>query len=237
MRTLLLSIAVLGACGKSENAGIEAAKAEAEAELKNKSDKGELPKTLKPPVAGDAKLDCSKVINLEAFTTALAEKEPLTLSDASSSDKEAAAICKLVRGGKKLSAAEQAALTKKEGKLGVLPGDPLCEITLRCSTIEDPDKYRKKCEAQAAVDAKRSMSPFNGVRADETMGNFACVQIVPTGNFDAQVFKFFDADTKCVFEVRGGPSNQDNDMTRNCAKAARDTIGKDQLTMIAAPAK
>ena len=43
------------------------------------------------------------------------------------------------------------------------------------------------------------------------------------------MFRFFDADTKCTFEVRGGASNQDNDITRNCAKTARDTIGPDKL--------
>lgn len=231
MRMLLATAAIsssLFACGK-ENAGVEAAREEAEATLKQKMDKGEVPKTLKPPVSGETKLDCTKVIDAAAFTTALAEKEPLTISDASKTEKEATAICNLMRGGKPLSAAEQTALTKKEGKLGVLPGDPLCQVTLRCTTIEDPDKYRKKCEEQAAADLKRSMSPFNGVRGDDTMGNFACVQVVPTGAFDAHVFRFFDADTKCIFEVRGGPSNQDNDMVRTCAKTARDTIGPTQI--------
>jgi hypothetical protein len=237
MRVLLAALAAsLIGCG-NEKAGIEEAKLQAEAELKTKADKGEIPKTIKPPVAGDAKLDCTKVIDLEKFQTAMSEKEPLTVSDVSKTDKEAAAICNLVRGGKKLDAAAQAALTKKEGKLGVLPGDPLCQITMRCSTIESADKYRKKCEEQAAADVKRASSPFNGVKADETMGSFACVQVVPTGAFDAHVFKFFDADTKCVFEVRGGPSMQDNDQVRNCAKTARDTIGVPQLAMVITPTK
>jgi hypothetical protein len=227
MLIALCALPMIG-CGK-ENAGAEAAREEAEAALKQKMDKGEVPKTIKPPVAGETKLDCTKLIDPAVYTTALGEKEPLTVSDVTKTDKEATATCNLIRGGKKLSAAEQAALTKKEGKLGVLPGDPLCQVRLSCSTIEDPDKYRKKCEEQAAIDLKRSSSPFNGVRGDETMGNFACVQVVPTGAFDAQVFRFFDADTKCIFEVRGGPSNQDNDMTRNCAKTARDTIGPAQL--------
>lgn len=233
MRTLIamcaLSCSLVGACSK-ENAGAEAARKEAEAALKDKMDKGEVPKTLKPPVSGDTKLDCAKLLDPAAFTTALGEKEPLTVADVGKNDKEAAAVCNLVRGGKQLTAAEQAALTKKEGKLGVLPGDPLCQVRLLCSTIEDADKYRKKCEQTAASDAKRSsMGPFAGVKGDETMGTFACVQIVPTGAFDAQVFRFFDADTKCIFEVRGGASNQDNDITRNCAKTARDTIGPDKL--------
>lgn len=231
MRTLIALCVLASACGK-ENAGAEAARQEAEAALKDKMDKGEVPKTLKPPVSGEAKLDCSKIVDPAVYTTALNEKEPLTVVDNGKTDKEAAAVCNLIRGGKPLSAAEQAALTKKEGKLGVLPGDLLCQVRMLCSTIEDADKYRKKCEMTAAADAKRaSMGPFMGVKADDTMGSFACVQIVPTGAFDAQVFRFFDADTKCIFEVRGGPSNQDNDLTRNCAKTARDSIGPDQLKM------
>ncbi len=228
---LLATVAIsssLFACGK-ENAGAEAAREEAEAALKQKMDKGEVPKTLKPPVSGEAKLDCTKVIDPAVYTTALGETEPLTIADVSKTEKEATAICNLVRGGKPLSAAEQTAKTKKEGKLGVLPGDVLCQVTLRCSTIEDPDKYRKKCEEQAAADLKKGMAPFSGVRGDDSMGNFACVQIVPTGAFDANVYRFFDADTKCILEVRGGPSNQDNDMVRTCAKTARDSIGPAQI--------
>jgi hypothetical protein len=236
MRTAFAALALssLGflACG-NENAGAEEAARLAEAELKAKQDKGEVPKIIKPPVAGEAKLDCNKIIDPATYQTAMGEKEPMTVSDVSHTDKEAAAICNLVRGGKRMTAAEQVAKAKKEARLGVLPGDPLCQVTLRCSTIETADKYRKKCEDQANVDAKRASSPFTGVRGDESMGNFACLQVVPTGAFDAHVFKFFDADTKCVFEVRGGPSNQDNDLVRNCAKNARDTIGPSALTAVA----
>jgi hypothetical protein len=238
MRVLFAAVAAYGliGCGDGRNAGIEEAKRQAEAELKAKVDTGGVPKTLKPPVAGEAKLDCTKIIELDKFQAALGEKEPFTISDVSKTDKEAAAICNLVRGGKKLDATAQAALTKKEGKLGVLPGDPLCQVTLYCSTIESADKYKKKCEEQAATDAKKGSYPFSGVKPDESMGSFACVQYVPTGAFDAQVFRFFDADTKCIFQVRGGPSNQDNDVIRKCAQTARDTIGPPALTALAEPA-
>jgi hypothetical protein len=237
MRVLFAAIAAscLIGCGDGRSAGIEEAKKQAEAELKAKVDTGGVPKTLKPPVAGEAKLDCTKILELEKFQASMGEKEPLTISDVSKTDKEAAAICNLVRGGKKLDAAGQAALTKKEGKLGPA-GDSLRQVTLYCSTIESAEKYRKKCEEQAATDAKRAAFPFAGVKPDETMGSFACVQYVPTGAFDAQAFRFFDADTKCIFQVRGGPSNQDNDLVRNCAKTARDTIGPPALTAVAAPA-
>lgn len=226
---VLIAICLLSACDKGTSA-IEEARRQNEAELaKAKSES--LPKTIKPPVAGTAKLPCSQVIAIEKYTEALGEKEPLSIRDISNTDKEAAATCDLIRGGKKMSVDEQQAMLKKEGKLGVIPGEPLCQVALLCSTIEEADKYRKKCEEQAAIDLKRSSSPFSGVRGDESMGNFACVQIVPTGAFDAQVFRFFDADTKCVFQVRGGPSLQDNDLVRKCAQTARDTIGPAQIAI------
>jgi len=229
MRVIAI-VLLLAACDKGK-AGIEEARKQAEEELKAKAGASELPKTLKPPVPGDTKLPCEQVIDLEKFATELGEKEPLTVKDVTKSDAEAVSSCDLVRGGKKLTEKEQQALIKKEGRLGMLAGDTVCNVTLRCSTIEDPDKYKARCLERAAIDAKRPQAPFAGERADDSMGNFACVQIVPTGAFDAQVFRFFDADTKCVFQVRGGPSTQDNDLVRKCAQVARDSIGPDQIAV------
>jgi len=228
-------VLVLAACDKG-SAGIEEARKQAEEELKAKASSGELPKTIKPPVAGSAKLPCSQVIDAEKFKTELGETEPITVNEVTKNEAEAASSCDLVRGGKKLTEAEQKALIKKEGRLGMLAGDTICNVTLLCSTIEDPDKYKARCLERAARDAKRPQAPFAGERADDTMGSFACVQVVPTGSFDAQVFRFFDPDTKCVFQVRGGPSNQDNDLIRKCAQTARDSIGPAQIA-VTAPAK
>ncbi len=233
MRAVIASfilITGLAACDKSGSA-VEEARKEAETKLKEKST--ELPKTLRPPVAGSAKLPCSQVIDLEKFGTALEEKEPMTITDVTKNEAEAAASCDLVRGGKKLTEAEQKALIKKEGRLGMLAGDTVCNVTLLCSTIETADKYRTRCLERAARDAKRPQAVFAGEKGDDTMGSFACVQIVPTGAFDAQVFRFFDPDTKCIIQVRGGPSNQDNDLIRKCAVTARDTIGPDQIKVTA----
>ena len=49
-------------------------------------------------------------------------------------------------------------------------------------------------------------------------------------------FRFFDDDTKCIIQVRGGPSNVDNDLIGKCAKAAHDLIGPDQIKVGAPPA-
>jgi hypothetical protein len=227
---VLLALVIFGACDKG-NSAVEEARRQEEEALKEKQANGTLPKAIKPPVSGTSKLPCSQVIDIEKYASAFGEKESMTVKDVSKAEPDAVSSCDLVRGGKKLTDADQQALLKKEGKLGMLAGDTMCNVTLFCSTIEDPDRFKKKCEEQAAADLKKSQSPFAGMRADDTMGNFACVQVVPTGAFDAMVYKFFDADTKCIFKVRGGPSTQDNDMVRKCAQTARDTIGVQQIAV------
>ena len=47
---------------------------------------------------------------------------------------------------------------------------------------------------------------------------------------------FFDVDTKCILQVKGGPSQTDNEATRKCAITARDSIGPAQISADGAPA-
>jgi hypothetical protein len=91
-------------------------------------------------------------------------------------------------------------------------------VTAFCSTIEDPQKFKEKCHTRKDRD-------------DDSMGSYACVQVVAQGIDDVQVFRFFDDDTKCIIQVRGGPSNSNNDLIRDCAKAARDMIGPAQIAV------
>jgi hypothetical protein len=205
------------ACGKGENAGIEEAKKQAEAEQKTKETKGEVAKTIKPPVPGHTMLPCAQVIDAAKFQQVLGEKEPITVVDGK--DPDAPASCALKRGGKKLSDAEQKAMIKQNGRLGVLPGDEICTITTYCWTIEDADRFRTKCQS----DKTKSI--------DDTMGFPACVWIVPTGADDVKHFQLFDDDTKCIFDVRAGPSNVDNDLIGKCAKAAHDLIGPEEIAV------
>lgn len=221
MRAMIL-ILLLSACSKGENAGAEEARKEAEREAKEKKKEGVEPaKKMSTPVPGQTKLPCTQVIDIAAFQTALGEKDPLTIKE--SKEAEAAAVCGLVRGGKKLTDAQQKSAIKTNGKLGVLPGDELCQVTLYCSVIENLDHFKSKCKERKERD-------------DDSMGSYACVQVVAVGADDVQVFRFFDEDTKCVIQVRGGPSNVDNDQIRTCAKTARDTIGPEQIRVGAAPA-
>lgn len=227
MRSIAISCGIaigLAACGKSgEKAAIEEAQQQAEAEQKEKARVNEPAKVMRPPVPGQAKIPCSQLIDLAKYQEQLGEKEPLTIKDQSKGDKDATSSCAIHRGGKRPSEAEQQALSKKEGRLGVLPGDELCHVTALCSTIESHERVKKRCAEKK-------------FRDDESMGNYACVQIVAQGADDVPVFTFFDEDTRCVLVVGGGPSNVNGDQIRTCAKVARDTIGPDQIAVHAAPA-
>jgi hypothetical protein len=213
------------ACGKSsEQAGIEEAQKAAEKELKDKQGTSTgAAKKLVPPVAGRAKLACSQVIDLDKFNQVVGEPVPMTVVE-SKSEPEAAASCSLLRGGKRPTMTEQEAIKKKNGgRVGVLPGDELCNISTFCWTIEDGDRFKKKC-----LEEKKTL--------DDSLGFPACVMIVATGEDDVKNFRFFDEDTKCIIGVRAGPSNVDNDLIGKCAKAAHDLIGPPQIAVNAAPA-
>ena len=109
-------------------------------------------------------------------------------------------------------------MLKANGRLGVMNGDEVCNVAAFCWTIEDAAHFRQKCAQRKEKD-------------DDSMGSYACVQIVAQGVDDVQVFRFFDEDTKCILQVRGGPSNVDNELIRDCAKAARDSIGPAQIAV------
>ena len=220
---IVLSLGVgLAGCSKGANEGAEEAKKQAEKEQKEKEASGGTAKKITPPVPGKAKLDCNAVINADSFKQALGETEPVTVA-ASGSEPDAAASCSILRGGKRLSDAEQKAKLKKEGRLGVMPGDEICNVSTFCWTIEDPDRFRKHCAEVKDKD-------------DDSLGFYSCVLIVAQGADDVKRFRFFDDDTKCIIQVRGGPSNVDNDLIGRCAKAAHDLIGPDQIKVGAAPA-
>ena len=211
----------LWGCGNSENAGAEEARRQAELEQKAKETHGAPAKRLATPVPGQAHVPCTQLIDLAAFQTALGEKEALVLKDVTKTV-EAAASCSLLRGGKRPTEAEQQAMLKKASRLGVLPGDELCNITAFCWTIEDAERFKASCKDRKDKD-------------DESLGSYACVHIAPVGVNDVKTFQFFDEDTRCILQVRGGPSNVDNEIIQSCAKAARDTIGPAQIKVDAVP--
>jgi hypothetical protein len=225
MRTtvaIFLSFALL-ACSKGSNEGAEEAKKQAEKEQKEKEASGGVAKKISAPVPGKAKLDCNAVINTAQFQQVLGEVEPVSVAE-SKSEPDAAASCSILRGGKRLSDAEQKAKLKKEGRLGVMAGDEICNVSTFCWTIEDAERFRKRCA---------EMKDTN----DDSLGFYSCVLIVAQGADDVKRWRFFDDDTKCIIQVRGGPSNVDNDLIGKCAKAAHDLIGPEQIKVGAAPAE
>ena len=211
------------ACTKAEDAGAEAAKREAEEELKKKAAETTTAKKVNPPVAGRANIPCEQLIDTAGFTTALGEKEPVSVKDATKSDAEATASCAVVRGGKRPSAKEQEAMLKKSRRLGVLSGDEICNVTAYCWIVEEDAHFRRRCKEM-------------GNRDDDSLGSYACVQVVAQGADDVNVYQLLDEDTKCVIKVRGGPSMVDNQIISSCAKAARDLIGPANIQVGGAPA-
>ena len=203
-------------CGNKEDAR-EEAKREAEALEK----KAEAPKPAEkklPPVPGEQHVPCDQLIDPAAFQAALGETEPLAVKDATAQDAEAAASCSLVKGGAKLDAKQQEALAKKTNhRLGVLPGDDICNITAYCWTVETEEGFKDRCTKRGREEDAT------------TLGGFSCVQTVAQGADDVKVFQFYDADTKCILQARGGPSNVDNEKIAACARTARDTITPERI--------
>src|SRR5438105_1966073 len=139
MRRAIAIAVILAACGKSgEEAGREAALKQAEAEQKMKEGPAVAAKRIDPPVTGRQMLSCDAVIDAAKWKDVLGEPEPVTVKTAKEPD--AAASCSIVRGGKRPNAAEQAALKKQNGRLGVMPGDEICNVSTFCWTIEDPER-------------------------------------------------------------------------------------------------
>jgi hypothetical protein len=221
MRGMIVLVVLVSACSEGERAGAEEARRQAEAEQKAKEVRSQPAPRMSTPVPGQARVSCEQLIDAAAFQTALGEKEPLTVKDVTGTQADASSSCSLTRGGKRPNEAEQKALLKRVGRLGVLPGDELCSVTAYCSVIEELERFRAACKQRKERD-------------DDSMGSYACVRIVGVGADDVKVFQFLDQDTRCVFHVRGGPSNVDNDSILSCAKAARDTIGPAQIKVDAA---
>ena len=219
--TIACAALALLACSNAEHAGAEEARRQAAVEQRSAVAQAPAPKRLATPVPGEAKVPCAQLIDLAAFQTALGEKEALEVKDATRQERDATAVCSIVRGGKRLSLAEQEARSKRASRLGVLPGDELCNVTAFCSTIEDPDRFRAACRPSGGAD-------------DDATGGHACVTTHGVGADDVKVYRMLDDDTRCVLRVRGGPSNVDNAMIQRCARTARETIGLAQIK-VAAP--
>lgn len=222
MRTLVaatLLALTAAACGNAAEEGAKEAKKEADQERAKAASEIKAVDRVKAPVAQGTRLRCDQFMDPAAYTEALGELDPLTIRDSTGSMVDATASCSLIRGGARPDAKAQAALIKKNGRLGVIPGDELCNVTLYCWVIEDEAKFKSRCVA----------TPTDMRSPDESTGGFACKETRPQGEFDIDSFKIYDTDTKCVIGVRGGPSFTDNEKIAACARTARDSIGAEHI--------
>lgn len=223
MRTLaaviLATLTATAACNAAEE-GVKEAKREAEMEKKKQADSIKPVDRVKPPVAQGTRVPCDRIIDPAAYTEGLGEIDQLTVRDSTGAMADATVSCSLIRGGVRPDAKAQEKIIKKQGRLGVLPGDELCNVTMYCWVVEDEAKFKSRCVA----------TPTEPRTPDEgSTGGFACKETRPQGEFDIDSFKFYDSDTKCVIGVRGGPSFTDNDKIATCARVARESIAAEHL--------
>ena len=168
--------------------------------------------SMAPPLKRGTKVACEQLIDAAAFAKALGESDPLTVRDDSKQNVEAAGVCSLVRGGAPLSKAEQEKRLKLTGRLGVLPGDTVCEVAVYCWTYEDIAHAQQQCDVR-------------GGARDKSMGaTHACRELVAQGAGDVARYHVLDNDTGCMLRVNGGPANVDNESIYACARTALDTI-------------
>ncbi len=230
MRMGLIAIVLLAAaCSKDNSKEVEA---EAKKEAEALAAKSGVPKAVKlvAPVPNEQKVPCDLLIDLPTWQTALGEVDPLEISDNSASDADAASVCNILKGGKRLTGPEQEKLAKKTNhKLGVIPGQPICTVTAYCWGVETLADFAKRCETWSK-DAR------SGFRLDEaTMGQQSCMRTLAAGADDVTSFRFYDEDTKCILNVAGGPANVDNEKILQCARTAAQAIGPAQIAVEAVP--
>ncbi|MBK9036129.1 MAG: hypothetical protein IPL61_33620 [Myxococcales bacterium] len=226
IRTLLPVLLLTAACGSAAEEGAKEAKREADVERAKAAAAVKPVDRVKAPVPQGTRLTCAQVMDPTVYTEALGELDPLTVRDSTGAMADATVSCSLIRGGVRPDAKAQDKLLKKNGRLGVLPGDEICNVTLYCWVIEEEAKFKDRCRATPT----EMRSPDEG-----NTGGFACKETRQSGEFDIDSFRFYDTDTKCVIGVRGGPSMSDNDKIAACARAARDSIGPEHIKPDASP--
>jgi hypothetical protein len=218
--SVLSLIGVLGACDAAEKGRAEARREAAAEREKTKA-------AMKPAARVEVAVSkgqhrpCSQLMDPPAYTAALGELEPLTVREATGAMTDATASCSLIRGGKRPDEKEQDRIIKKQGRLGSIPGDEVCNVTLYCWVVDDEPRFASRCKPSPA-------EPFKSPDSAAT-GGFACKETRPQGEFDIDSYKFYDAKTRCLFAVRGGPSMTDNDFIATCAKVARESIQPEHI--------
>jgi hypothetical protein len=180
----------------------------------------------KPPVTKAVKVDtalqsgmhiaCADLLAPEGLTTALQEKEPVTVADITAGNKESTSTCSIRRGGKPLDEKAQARIVEKGGRLGVMGGEELCHLTLFCSVPADEAGLQERCQTEGSL-------------GNHTLGVFSCVKVTQKGADDGYSYKFIDQDSKCTIVMRGGPSVVEESLVQACSRSAMEMITPETL--------
>ncbi len=162
------------------------------------------------------KVACAKILDPVAIAAALGEAE-VTISDATQTgEKEATSICSVRKTGKVLNEKAQNKLMEKEGfKIGVQPGDEICQLRAYCSYSYDIADTKKKAEAM-------------GQACNTDIGDLTCVQQVQAGADYRYVVTVLDPDSKCRYVISPTTITEQAPMMA-CAKAFVEQISKDKL--------
>jgi hypothetical protein len=162
------------------------------------------------------KVACAKILDPAGVAAALGEAEVTITDGTDAGEKEATSICSVRKTGKVLSDKAQAKLMEKEGfKIGVQPGDEICQLRAYCSYNYDIAEAKKKAEAM-------------GQTCNTDIGDLSCVQQVQAGADYRYVVTVLDPDSKCHYIVSPTTITDQAPMMA-CAKAFVEQISKEKL--------
>jgi hypothetical protein len=162
------------------------------------------------------KVACAKILDPVGIATALGEAE-VTINDLTQGgEAEATSVCSVRKMGKALSDKEQAKLMEKEGfKIGVQPGDEICQLRAYCSYPYDIAADKKKAES-------------GGQTCNTDIGDLTCVQQVQAGADYRYVVTVLDPDSHCRYVISPTTITEQAPMMA-CAKAFTEQITKEKL--------
>lgn len=169
---------------------------------------------------GGITIPCPALLDVEKLTTLLAEKDPVTLKDETAENPGVTSVCSIRRGGKEMNEKKMKELAKKTGKLGVLAGDELFNVTVHCSLPAEANQFKLDCKNQIEKGKRKS---------NEEVGTYACIRVTPKGPNDSYTYQFIDTDSRCVMSVRAGPSVNEEAEVLRASKAVFELVGPEQI--------
>jgi hypothetical protein len=206
---VIVAVACLAGCPKDEPGTVAEAKIKPDASTANVI-------KVETTVPWGKKVACAKILDPVAVAAALGEAE-VTISDTTEAgEKEATSICSVRKTGKVLSEKEQEKLGQKEGfKIGVQPGDEICQLRAYCSYTYDIADAKKKAESM-------------GQTCSTDIGDLTCIQEVQAGADYRYIVTVLDPDAHCQYKI--SPTTiTTKEPVLACAKAFVDQISKEKL--------